>query len=171
MEDSIQEQILKRLLLAHQSWYDITENSSCEGRMFRARADFHSYGEKYVLSKRAKLWEINSHDHMFFDVVDKLDEAALSDYIEFLTHEGLSIVGPQTDQMANNLTLVLIAGSLDEDACKLLKKTRFRKNYRFGLQGWTDLRLAAIDISNKRVITNAAARDMKTTLIGNAKFN
>ena len=170
MEDTVQEQLLKRLMTAHSSWYDIKEFYTLGSHTFRAMAEFHSFGEQYILSKRAKLWEINNHDHMFFDGIDELDSETLATYTELLTHEGLALTGPKPDQMSNNLTLVLVANSVQVPAITSLQKIKFRKNYKFGLQGWTDLRLAVLDLSQQKVAVNRAARDMIKTLRAIAKF-
>lgn len=57
--------LLNRVLAAHEAYYDIRRDYLFEGRCFAAFAEFHTYGEKYVLTKRAKLWEVNTHDFMF----------------------------------------------------------------------------------------------------------
>lgn len=66
-----QTDLLNRVLAAHEAYYDIRRNYLFEGRCFAAFAEFHTYGEKYVLTKRAKLWEVNTHDFMFFETVKK----------------------------------------------------------------------------------------------------
>ena len=69
--------LLERVLAAHKSFYDIRETiflkvaPSCLRGMTTLRR------KKYVLVKRAKLWEVNTHDFMFFECVDELDETQL----------------------------------------------------------------------------------------------
>ena len=46
-------------------------------------------------------------------------------------------------------------------------QTRFRKNFALGIRGWADLRVAIADLSANRVITNAAGKQLKTTLEAN----
>ena len=70
--------LLNRVLAAHEAYYDIRRDYLFEGKRFPAFAEFHTYGEKYVLTKRAKLWEVNTHDFMFFEMVDELDTTSCS---------------------------------------------------------------------------------------------
>ena len=52
--------VLKRILAAHEQWFDVRRGYEYAGRTFPGYAEFHSYGEKYVLVKRAKLWEVDT---------------------------------------------------------------------------------------------------------------
>ena len=43
--------VLKRILAAHEQWFDVRRGYEYAGRTFPGYAEFHSYGEKYVLVK------------------------------------------------------------------------------------------------------------------------
>lgn len=162
--------LLERILAAHQSFYDITRDYLFEGRTFPAFAEYHTYGEKYVLVKRAKLWEVNTHDFMFFECVDELDEAHLAEDISFMQEKALRKVDAGPNHMSSALSLVIIANSTTEAARKLAKKTRFHKEYRFGFRGWTDLRLCVVDLSlpaKQGVVANNAAKQLKEAVASN----
>lgn len=162
--------LLNRIVAAHESYYDIRRDYLFEGRRFPAFAEFHTFGEQYVLVKRAKLWEVNTHDFMFFEIADVLDEEALQTVVEFMTTKAIRKVNPSANHMSSALTLVIIANQCTDEAFKHVKSLRFRKNYRFGLHGWTDLRLAVVDLSRpqgKEVVTNAAGKQLKEALAGN----
>lgn len=159
--------VLERLVAAHGSFYDIRRDCPFEGRIFPAIAEFHTYGEQYVLVKRAKLWEVNSHDFMFFESLEALDEELLRAEIEFMTTKGLRKVDAGPNHMSSALSLVIIADECTDEALRIAKKTRFRKNHRLGLRGWTDLRLAVVDLSRNTVTTNAAGTKLTSVLEGN----
>lgn len=162
--------LLERILAAHQSFYDITRDYLFEGRTFPAFAEYHTYGEKYVLVKRAKLWEVNTHDFMFFECVDELDEAHLAEDISFMQEKALRKVDAGPNHMSSALSLAIIANSTTEAARKLAKKTRFHKEYRFGFRGWTDLRLCVVDLSlpaKQGVVANNAAKQLKEAVASN----
>lgn len=162
--------LLDRILAAHESYYDIRRDYLYEGRRFPAFAEFHTYGEQYVLTKRAKLWEVNTHDFMFFELVDELDEAILDDLVDFIAIKGLRKVNAATNHMSSALTLVVIAKQCSDEAFKRVKSIRFRKNYLFGLHGWSDLRLAVVDLSrttSEAIAVNAAGKKLKEALASN----
>lgn len=165
---SAAQDVLDRLLLAHQAYFDVERDHAFGGRVFDGYAELHSSASKYVLVKRAKLWETSSHEYMFFVLANVLDRQTLEDLIGFMTTDALEKVRLEPDHMNSFLTLVIIAESLDEGIERMVSKTRFRKNFTFGLKGWADLRLCVVDLSERRIITNAMGKDIAKTLEANA---
>ena len=163
------EDLLTRILAAHQSFYDIRRDYLFEGRSFNSFAEFHTYGEQYVLVKRAKLWEVNTHDFMFFELADRLDTPNIHDEVAFMTQKAIRKVNAGPNHMSSALSLVIIANTCTDEALKAVRSTRFRKNYRFGIHGWSDLRLAVVDLSRGKdgIATNAAGKKLKDAIAGN----
>ena len=165
------ELVLERLLAAHGAWFDVSRDVSVAGRAFRALAQFHSFGEQYVLVKRVKLWEAEEHEYMLFDVRDHIDAEAARSYVEFMKNEALELVKPEPNHMSSFRTLVVIASSASDEACTLFHKTSHRKNFMWGIRGWSDVRLALIDLSKpqgSRVVCNGAAKRIRKSLEANA---
>lgn len=165
------ELVLERLLAAHGAWFDVSRDVSVAGRAFRALAQFHSFGEQYVLVKRVKLWEAEEHEYMLFDVRDHIDAEAARSYVEFMKDEALELVKPEPNHMSSFRTLVVIANSVSDEACTLFRKTSHRKNFMWGIRGWSDVRLALIDLSKpqgSRVVCNGAAKRIRKSLEANA---
>ena len=165
------ELVLERLLAAHGAWFDVSRDVTVAGRAFRALAQFHSFGEQYVLVKRVKLWEAEEHEYMLFDVRDHIDAEAARSYVEFMKNEALELVKPEPNHMSSFRTLVVIANSASDEACSLFHKTSHRKNFMWGIRGWSDVRLALIDLSKpqgSRVVCNGAAKRIRKSLEANA---
>lgn len=165
------ELVLERLLAAHGAWFDVSRDVSVAGRAFRALAQFHSFGEQYVLVKRVKLWEAEEHEYMLFDVRDHIDAEAARSYVEFMKNEALELVKPEPNHMSSFRTLVVIVNSASDEACTLFRKTSHRKNFMWGIRGWSDVRLALIDLSKpqgSRVVCNGAAKRIRKSLEANA---
>lgn len=165
------ELVLERLLAAHGAWFDVSRDVSVAGRAFRALAQFHSFGEQYVLVKRVKLWEAEEHEYILFDVRDHIDAEAARSYVEFMKNEALELVKPEPNHMSSFRTLVVITNSASDEACTLFRKTSHRKNFMWGIRGWSDVRLALIDLSKpqgSRVVCNGAAKRIRKSLEANA---
>lgn len=165
------ELVLERLLAAHGAWFDVSRDVSVAGRAFRALAQFHSFGEQYVLVKRVKLWEAEEHEYMLFDVRDRIDVEVARSYVEFMKNEALELVKPEPNHMSSFRTLIVIANSASDEACNLFRKTSHRKNFMWGIRGWSDVRLALIDLSKpqgSRVVCNGAAKRIRKSLEANA---
>lgn len=162
------ENVLDRLLAAHEAWFDVSRNHSFAGRTFPGYAEFHSTAEKYVLAKRAKLWGVNAHEYMFFVTADHLDEEAFNDLASFMTTEALGKVKINPEHMTSYLSLVIIADHVDDAARRAARKAKFRKNFKFGLEGWADLRIAIVNLSEASIVTNAMGKELRTVLEANA---
>ncbi len=166
-------QVLARLLAAHEAWFDVERDRTMAGRAFPGYAEFHSYGERYVLSKRAKLWEVANHEYIFFDTVERLEEDAFADMVAFMETEALAVVHPEPNHMSSNISLVVVADAVDPQVERAARRTRFRKNFKWGLWGWSDLRIAVVDLSGLRsggagrVTTNAAGKALRKTIEAN----
>lgn len=159
--------LLRQLLDAHRAYYDVTCGYRFAGRTFPGYAEFHSHGERYVLSKKAKLWEVDAHEYLFFDTAPVADGAYLEELIAFMTGPVLGKVEPKPDHMASYLSAVVIADRADVAAPALVRRARFRKNFRLGLRGWADLRLAVIDLQGYNVCTNGQGKQMRGVLEAN----
>lgn len=173
-EQAYAEFMLDRLLAAHGAWFDVQRSYEVAGRTFPGFAEFHEHGEKYVLSKRAKLWEVSSNEYIFFETTERLDEEGLACLVDFMKSKALpEVVKPHANHMFSNLSLVVIADAVDESVASAVRKIRFRKNFKWGFWGWSDLRVAVIDGGTVdhghrgRVITNAAGKGLRATLEAN----
>ena len=162
--------VLKRILAAHEAWFDVHRDYAYAGRTFPGYAEFHSHGEKYVLVKRAKLWEADTHEYLFFVEAETLSEEEVSRWVEFMKTEGIKKVQPDPNHMSSGIALVIVADSCTEEAKRAVRKTRFRKNFALGIRGWADLRLVVADLSEGAVYANAAGKQMKPTVEANLRL-
>ena len=155
--------VLKRILAAHRDY-------EFAGRSFPGFAEFHSFGEQYVLVKRAKLWEANSHEYLFFTYAETFDEAQLDKWVRFMKERGLEKVTSEPNHMSSGLALVVIAENCTEGAKRAVRRVRFRKNFALGFRGWADLRVIVADLSTRCVYANAAGKQVASTIEANLRL-
>lgn len=161
------ELLIDRLLVSHETWFNVYRDYEYGGRTFPGYAEFHEHGEQYVLVKRAKLWEVDAFEYLFFESVECLDEAMLADLVEFMTTQAIQKVHPDPNHMTSYLSLVVVADRVADGVEKLVRKTKFRKNFALGIRGWADLRLAVVDLSSHSVTTNSQGQDLRPTIEAN----
>lgn len=155
---------LEGILGAYMRLFDVQRECECAGRSFSAYAEYHEYDEQYVLVKRAKLWEAHIHEYAYFQIVDRLDGRALDELLGFMKTDALGRLDPEPDHMTSYLSLVIVTNSMDDQLARTVRKTRFRKDFRLGIRGWAELKLAVVDVSRQRVITNPAGESMEDPL-------
>ena len=133
--------------------------------------EYHERGEKYVLTKKAQLWAVEADEYVFIKEVDNLNKEALLDYFELQKSSLFKIVNPRPDHMSSAVILLLICGTVEENIPKLVKKLKFRKNFKLSFWGWADALVAVVDLSTKKVYTNSAAKHLRKSLELNLKFD
>lgn len=162
---------LSRLIDAHRQYFDIVEPFDYAGQSFEARGEFRTAGSRYVLVKRAKLWEVNSRELLFFKAYDSFDTQELRQVISFMQEEAVGMVNPGPNHMFTNLTWLAVCSKATDEAVRELSRARFRKNFAWGFRGWSDMRLAMVDLAHERIVTNRAAKDMIETLEANVAWS
>ena len=63
------ETILSKLKKMYTATFDLEENSDCAGRQVNLYGHFNVDNSRYVLSKKATLWEANCQEHLFVQAV------------------------------------------------------------------------------------------------------
>lgn len=164
------EVFLSRLVRAHQSFYDFWQPWEYEGRTFEAYGEYHNHAAQYVLVKRAQLWAVDTHDYLFIATYPTYSLSDLTADVAWVTQHGIKRVVPKKDHMSSSLTLIIITDSASDEVMRAVAKTRFRKNYFLGIHGWTDLRLALVNLSasqGSQVVCNTAGKALRKVLNSN----
>ena len=156
--------MLDKLLDAYSHQYDIERDVEVEGGSFPATAFYYLRDENYLISKQHVLSAVEQHEYVYFFLTDHLDVPTLQSQIELSKQAGLANVKPHKDHMFSNVGLVILANTVDPETEKLIKRTRFRKNYRLTLYGWTEYQLAAMEVSTNRFFSNPAGKGAKQIL-------
>lgn len=155
METALQEQ-LNRLLDAYSHQYDIDRDVEVDGFVYPATATYYLRDENYLISKQHVLSAVEQHEYLYFYLTDHLTAEDLQSRIDLSKRAGLGKVKPHKDHMFSNVGLIVLANTISPEARKLIKKTRFRKNYRLSLYGWTEYQLAAMETSTNCFYSNPA---------------
>ena len=155
---------LEKLLNVYSHQYDIERNVTVEGGVYPAAATYYLRDENYLISKQHVLSAVEQHEYLYFFLTDHLDVHALQEQIDISKKAGLSRVKPHKDHMFSNVGLVILANTIDPEAQKLLKKTRFRKNYKLSFHGWTEYQLAAYESSTNCFFSNPAGKEARKNL-------
>ena len=166
MEQAMQER-LERLLNAYSHEYDVTRDVLVEGGSFPATAFFLLRDEHYLVRRDKKFYATEQHDYTYFYVAEHLDVAELQAQIDLSLKAGMAQVKPHKEHMCSYVTLVILAETIDPEAKKLLKRTRFHKNFRLALYGWMEYHIAAMECSTMSFFSNPAGRMARRTLENN----
>ena len=149
MEITLKER-LDKLLDAYSHHYNVVRDVEADGVCYPAAADFFMRDENYAFSKKAVLSAYEQYDYTYFYLADHLDAG-----------------GAKKEHKSSYVTLVILANTIDEEAKKLIRKTRFQKNYRLSLHGWMEYHIAAMECSTMSFLSNPAGKGARKTLESN----
>ena len=158
---------LTKLLNAYSHHYDIERDVDVEGGHFPATAFYYLRDENYLISKKHVLSAIENYEYIYIDLADHLTAEDLQRKIDLSRQAGMSHIKPNKEHMSSFVTLVILADTIDPEAKELIKKTRFRKNFRLALHGWKEYHIAAMEISTNSFLSNPAGKEARKLLEGN----
>ena len=164
MDHSAMQEKLDKLLNAYSHQYDIERDVTVDGASFPATATFYLRDENYLISKKHVLSAVENYDYTYFYIADHLDAATLRQQIELTKKLGMARVKPHKEHMSSFISLVILANTIDLEAKKLIKKTRFQKYFRLALHGWMEYHIAAMEISTCSFLANPAGKEARKLL-------
>lgn len=158
---------LEQLLRSFEVYYNVKR----EGvePPFAAEAEFHSHDEQYFLMRSARIGEADSKEYVYFATPEQLDEAALLDLDRTAWEQGLAKVVPHAEHRNSDVTLFVLADHITEEAFQKIPRLRHYKSYRFSLQGWSQYRLVALELSTGRIAHNRQGQGL-AKLVRNIKL-
>lgn len=150
---------LERLLPSYSRYYNVIR----EGvePPFVAEARFHSHSEQYVLVRSARISEADSHEYVYFAVLEELDPIQAAALDEAAWTRGTAWVKPHGAHRNSDVTLVVLADRVTAEAAAFIKKSRHYQSYRFGLHGWSNYRAIALETSSGTLTYNRLGGDLK----------
>ena len=160
-------ELLNKFLTMYRESFDVMENFRIEDTYYDAYGFCNITNAKYVLVKKAELWRALCYEHIFFQCVDFLETSDVETFAQQVKNyiePNLVRKGDKTmpkDHMYSYVTCVFLCeNGVMPDAEKLLKKTKFFKDYMLSIRGYCELRLVAVDLAKNKVIGNVAAREL-----------
>ena len=159
--------VLDKIMDTYRPNFDVEEPYEFHGEVYDAYAGFSMTSAKYVLVKRAELWRAHCFEHAFFQCREEIHAGDLLRFQEQLLEHMEPELGrggeaePVKDHMYTYLTGVFVSEkAVSPETLQTLKKLKFRKNYRFAVRGFSEERLVLLDMENRRIYGNPAAKDL-----------
>ena len=113
------EEAVERLCTIYQSQFDINR-CSAEQTPLAVTMDFYALSDKYVLSKKAKLWEAKSFEYVYVFSVPHLTREIYESCEKMAYEHGMARIQPGPTHMYTYITTLFVCDSCDEDARQAL---------------------------------------------------
>ena len=156
------ETLTQSLLDSYEAYYDVTRVD--DGSALLATCDFHSTSERYVLTKKAKLWAAETNEYVFVFHVSELTMDSFARCRDLALEQGMSKIRPHSEHMYSHITAILLCDTAQPDVLELLERYKKSASFKLSLHGWMEYRIAAVDLSTAEVFTNRKGKELKKSL-------
>lgn len=151
---------LEKILKSYECYFDIERDYRIFDVTVPAFARFYVRNERYVLTKRAKLWSTEAYEYLFFFCEKVLSPGRWEEIRELMMRCEKVLVKPHRDHMYSYISAVILCESLDPAAEKAVRSFRFQKSYCFSFHGWMTARAAAVCLTDGRIVCNRPGKDI-----------
>lgn len=157
------DEAVQRLLQIYSGQFDVRLCDEAEAPL-AAQMDFYANSSKFVLSKKAKLWEANSFEYVYVFSVPHLTRELYEACEQLVYERGMARIQPGPEHMYTYLSALFICDSCDEDAKKALKRCRRYQSFRMSYWGWMDFHTALVVLPEESVCTNRSGHSAAQVL-------
>jgi len=154
------DELFRAFLKAYAVYYNVKETPGKESP-FDGEAVFSSCEEQYFLLKGITLSETRIAEFVRFAVREHLTLNELEALDALAWSEGLAAAEPGDGHKCSDVTLIILAETIDDNAKKHVKNCRHDKTYRLGLWGFSHYRLAVIERSTGTFFFNSQGAHLK----------
>lgn len=149
--------VLSKLISSYQKYYDVKKCNE----IFESTAEFHSCNEQYFLVKAAKISQFESNEYVFFAQEQNLTAEKLLFLDENAWKTGLSKVKVSSHHRNSDVTLIIVAQTIEPEAKKKIRRLRHYKSYCFSFKGWSSYKIIAYEVSTEKIFANRAGNSLK----------
>lgn len=153
-------EVLETLLRTYLTYFSVEKDVKINGIFYDAIAEYHSRGEKYILVKKAKIWAAETNEYVFFIICENLDVETLNKLFSEVINYSLTKIKPHSEHMFSYISMVIITERPEQNVLKQAAKFSFKKNFKFSLHGWTEFRVAMLDVSERKITTNSSGKEI-----------
>ena len=151
------DEVLRKINKAYFASHNITSHDeNSEGLVMEA--EFHVHSEKYVLSKKAQLYEMDSNEYVYVYYYPNLTLDIFNKTVTEAYELGFPKIEPNSSHRSSYIVAEFICDTYDTDVLNAIKKYRKRKSFQFSLHGWMETHTVLIDLGTESVSANSDGR-------------
>jgi len=145
--------------------FDLHREYELNGYFLDLFAEFHVRSERYVFTKAAKIYGMESNEYCILKKIDNLNNNAFDDYVNKLIQSVDILVKPHQEHMSTMITGVIVcAGSsknIEASVIEKIKKFKYHKGFSFGFKGWVDIRIILVCLDDKFTIASKRGEEVR----------
>lgn len=157
------EEAVEKLCQVYGGSFDIHRCGEEEAPL-AVQMDFYANSSKYVLSRKAKLWEANSFEYVYLFSVPRLTKELYEACEQLAYEQGRARIQPGPEHMYTYISAIYVCDSCDEEARRALKRCRRYESFKLSYWGWMDFHTAVAVLPEETVSTNRSGHSAAQVL-------
>jgi len=149
------EEAWDKILEVYSRWYNLqnestrinkeeTSTNSANSLILAHSGHMDEEQGQYLMSRRAMIWEAESHEHVYFFDISHLRKADVDKALAESYERGMKCIVPGPKHRCSYISTVIVADSVDNEVLAYIKKYKKRENFKFSLHGWMDQMIAVV---------------------------
>ncbi len=127
--------------------------------VFPLYGKYYARSARYFAVKKAELYAYSNFEHLFYyRITGCLSETAFQELAATLQDNVVQIVEPNDEHMSSVLTLIIECDTIEPELAAIIPKYKYKKSFKLGFNGWTELKVIIIAKAEGRAIENKAAK-------------
>ncbi|CDF57682.1 hypothetical protein [Thermobrachium celere] len=152
---------IKMLAQKFEKYFDIEFDKNILNLKLDLFAKHYSLNGRTFLTKKDVIDEFENYEYVFLKHYNYIDVHAINEFIDFLKKVSEEVVNPTKNHMSTYINGVVLFDSIDEGVKDVIKRFKNSKTFLFGLRGWFDTRLLAVDLNGQDIICNREGKRVK----------
>lgn len=162
------EKYVEYLCSTFQKNFSIEKNKKVMGQKFLCFGKWSMEYGRTLLTKDRIVDKYRCDEYCFIDSVSELTEEKLSTFKEYLKQGTVDLVEANKEHKSTYITGILVVDRIENEKIKKsIRKFTYSKYYKFSFNGWSEVRLAVVEIGDKQIYNNKACNE----LVKNLYFN
>lgn len=160
----IMSELKAKLIRDYSAYYNVEEDAEILNCVIPVLARARAHAECRALSKKTHLRALESEEHVAIFEEPELTATRLREIIAFMENAKAVLVKPWEKQKRANLTAIILAADVSGVIRRILRRHRFRKNYKFSIHAICTLRIAVVDTFSQKIYINRDGREVEEFL-------
>ena len=153
---------MERIVDSFHRYYDV--NTEDPIKPFHVEAVYRGIDQQYLLTKRARIFEVENYEYVYFYKTDRLTKALYDELEDKAWTDGIGRTHPHSNHKSSDITLVIVAENVDSDCERIIKNTNRHVSHKFGFHGYSAFRLVVCDLSNGSILSNRRGSSLRRTV-------
>ena len=143
------------------AYYNIYPDVDFGSLPLHCKCEYFSRAEKFWLSKKIVMYANETNEYAYIFSAPEFDTDTVKACVDKALEDMLPLVKPHKEHQYTNCKVIFLSDSLSKDVIKAVKTSNFSKSYgKMGLEGYTNLLTAAVDMGSRKTFTNMPGRPM-----------